>query len=109
MKSEFIKKGEEKEKKEVNGKLFRLLQKSTAMESIIAELDIGVESEIYRHKGEEVHLVLRGKIEYQVGDELYTIQEGDVLWHTSKVNHRARNIGDGKAVYITISSPPTFM
>ncbi len=109
MKSEFIKKGEEKERKEVNGKLFRLLQKSTAMESIIAELDVGVQSETYRHKGEEVHLVLSGKIEYMVGDEVYIMEEGDVLWHRSDVDHLARNIGDVKAVYITISSPPTFM
>ncbi len=109
MKSKFVKKGDEKERKEVDGKLFRLLQKSEEMEAIIAELDIDTESDRYCHEGEEIHLVLSGIIEYKVGDEVYKMEAGDTLWHPSDISHYAKNIGDKKAVYLTVSTPPTFM
>lgn len=105
----FIKSGEEKEKKEVDGKLFRLLQKSDEMEAIIAELEMGTRSDEYRHEGEEIHLVLEGNIEYQVGDKKFEMEEGDTLWHPSDVSHKAENIGEKKAVYLTVSAPPTFL
>ncbi len=106
---EFIKKGEEKERSRVDGKVFRLLQKSDDLESIIAELEVGVVSDRYRHKGEEVHLVLQGVIDYEVDDEVFRMEAGDTLWHPSDIPHRARNVGDVKAVYLTVSTPPTFM
>ncbi len=109
MKSVFIKKDEEKERREVDGKIFRLLQKSGEMEAIIAELEVGGKSKIYRHQGEEFHLVLKGVIEYTVGDEVYIMETGDSLWHPSNISHSAKNIGKEKAVYLTISTPPTFI
>jgi len=63
----------------------------------------------YLHEGEEIHLVLSGKIDYHVGDEVYRLNEGDTLWHPSDVTHYAENVGDEKASYVTVSSPPTFM
>ncbi|MCD6572412.1 MAG: cupin domain-containing protein [Thermoplasmata archaeon] len=105
----FIKKGEEKYKAEEPGKLFRLLIKSRRMEAVIAEMGIGVESKMYKHEGEEMHLLLKGKIEYRVGEKTYTLEEGDILWHRSNIPHGAKNIGDEKAVYLTVGSPPTFM
>jgi len=109
MKSEFVKKGEEKKREEVNGKIFRLMQKSDNMEAIIAELEPGVKSNEYLHEGEEIHLVLSGEIDYHVGDEVHRLEEGDTLWHPSDVSHYAENPGEKKASYITVSSPPTFM
>jgi len=109
MENEFVKKGEEKKREEVNGKIFRLMQKSGEMEAIIAELDVDAESDEYCHEGEEIHLVLSGKIEYFVGDEVYEMKEGDTLWHPSDIPHHAENAGDEKASYVTVSSPPTFM
>ncbi len=109
MKSVFTKKGEEKKTKEVDGKTFRLMQKSSEMEAIVAELQPGKKSDEYRHEGEEIHLVLSGKIKYFVGDDVYKMEEGDTLWHPSDISHHAKNIGDEKAAYVTVSSPPTFM
>lgn len=109
MESVLVRKGEEKEREEVDGKTFRLMQKSSEMEAIIAELEVGAESEEYRHEGEEIHLVLNGEIDYFVGDEVYRLKEGDTLWHTSEVSHHAENVGEVKAAYVTVSSPPTFM
>ncbi|MFO7792598.1 MAG: cupin domain-containing protein [Candidatus Saliniplasma sp.] len=109
MKCKFVKNREEKEKKEVDGKLFRLLQKSDEMEAIIAELDVNTESNRYCHDGEEIHLMIKGKIEYTVGEEVYKMEVGDTLWHQSDISHYAKNIGKEKAVYLTVSTPPTFM
>ncbi len=109
MKCEFVKSNEEKERKETNSKIFRLMQKSEKMEAIIAELDVGAQSNKYHHEGEEFHLVLRGKMQYTVGDEVYLMETGDTLWHPSNIFHRVKNIGKEKAVYLTVSTPPTFM
>ncbi len=109
MKCVYVKKGNEKKKKKVDGKLFRLLQKSDEMEAIIAELEVGVESSRYRHQGEEFHIVLKGKMEYTVGKDVYTMEVGDSLWHPSNIYHSAKNIGDERLVYLTVSTPPTFI
>jgi len=103
----FIKKGDEKTKMERPGKLYRLMVKSDKMETIIAELDPNEESKWFQHNGEELHLILQGKLEYTVGEKSYRLSEGDILWHRSNVRHRAKNIGSEKVKYITIGTPPT--
>ena len=105
----FMKKGEEKYKTEEPGKLFRMLVKSERMEAVISEMEVGVESKLYKHDGEEIHILLKGKIEYRVGENFYVMEEGDTLWHRSDLPHGAKNIGNKKAVYLTVGSPPTFM
>ena len=103
----FIKKGDEKTKMERPGKLYRLMVKSDKMETIIAELDPNAESKWFQHNGEELHLVIQGKLEYTVGEKSYRLNEGDILWHRSNVRHRAKNTGSEKVKYITIGTPPT--
>ena len=103
----FIKKGDEKTKMERPGKLYRPMVKSDRMETITTELDPNVESKWFKHNGEELHLILQGKLEYTVGEKSYRLNEGDILWHRSNVRHRAKNIGSEKVKYITIGTPPT--
>ena len=105
----FIKKGDDISKSKKPGKLYRLMIKSKKMESIIAELEPHAESRWFKHNGEEMHLVLEGKLEYTVGEKSYKLIKGDILWHQSSLKHRAKNIGEDKVTYITISTPPTFM
>ncbi len=105
----FIKKGDEDKKIQRTGKLYRMMVKSDTMEAIIAELEPHVESRWYKHGGEEIHLMLSGKMEYTVDDHSYIMTEGDTLWHPSTLKHRAKNLGDEKAVYLTVGTPPTFM
>jgi quercetin dioxygenase-like cupin family protein len=104
----FIKKGDEKSKMKRPGKLYRLMVKSPHLEAIIAELEPHAESREFQHDGEEMHLVLAGEMEYTVGEKSYKLSEGDILWHESKLKHRAKNIGADKVVYMTIGTPPTF-
>jgi len=105
----FIKKDDEKNKAKKPGKLYRLKIKSKKMEAIITELEPHEESRWFKHNGEEMHLVLHGKMEYTVGEKSYKLNEGDILWHHSSQKHRAKNIGDKKVVYITVGTPPTLM
>jgi mannose-6-phosphate isomerase-like protein (cupin superfamily) len=104
-----IKKGEQKSEVKRPGKLYRLLIKSPHIEAIIAELEPHAESRWFQHDGEEMHFVLQGHIEYTVGEKSYKLKEGDTLWHSSSLKHRARNLGNEKVVYMTVGTPPTFM
>lgn len=105
----FIKKGDELSKTKRPGKLYRLMMKSQNLEAIIAELEPHAESRWFQHDGEEMHLVLEGTLEYTVGEKSYKLTEGDILWHTSTLKHRAKNIGSETVVYITVGTPPSFM
>jgi quercetin dioxygenase-like cupin family protein len=105
----FLKKGDERSKAKKPGKLYRLMLKSHHMEAIISELEPHTESNWFQHDGEEMHLVLQGEMEYTVGEKSYKLSEGDILWHKSMLRHHARTLGNEKVVYITVSTPPTFM
>jgi len=104
-----VKKGEQKSEVKRPGKLYKLMVKSHKMEAIIAELEPHAESRWFQHDGEEMHLMLQGEMEYTVGEHSYKLSEGDILWHSSSLQHRAKNIGMEQAVYVTVSTPPTFM
>ena len=62
------------------------------------------------HEGEEFGLVLEGRIKVQIGKESYTLEHDDSISFDSKVPHKFRNIGDGKAkVLWVIFSPRRIM
>jgi len=105
----FLKSGEQLSKTKTPGKIFRLMIKSDRLEAIIAEIDPHSTSRWYKHDGEELHYILEGEIEYDVGDKSYRLHKGELLWHKSNEKHRARNITDKKAKYATVGTPPTFM
>ena len=101
--------GDEKSRTQTPGKIFRLMIKSKNLEAIIAEVEPHSESRWYKHNGEELHYVLEGEIEYEVGEKSYKLKKGDLLWHSSDIKHRAVNNSDNKAKYATVGTPPTFM
>ncbi|AGK60731.1 hypothetical protein Asulf_00714 [Archaeoglobus sulfaticallidus PM70-1] len=104
-----VKSGEDIFKKVLDGITYRIKAKSSNIVVIKSELDPKAETEEYTHEGEEVRIVLEGKIECKVGNIHYTMEAGDVIWHPSNIPHKMKNIGDRKAVYITIGTPPTFI
>lgn len=106
--AKLVKAKEELERKSYNGILYRVKAKSDRLLVLKAELDVGAETNLYEHEGEEIRILLEGKIECAVGDEIYVMEEGDVLWHPSNVPHKIKNVGSKKAVYITIGTPSTF-
>ncbi len=104
-----IKSGEEIVKRVVDGITYRVKAKSGNIIVIKSELESGAETDEYEHEGEEVRILLEGKVECRVGDMHYTMEAGDVIWHPSNIPHKMKNVGDGKAIYITIGTPPSFM
>ena len=104
----YLKSGDQIKKTQSPGKLFRLMIKSKNMEAIIAEIEPYTSSRWYKHDGEELHYVLEGTIEYEVGDKSFKLEKGELLWHKSNIKHRAINNTDKKAKYATVGTPPTF-
>jgi len=109
MHAKLVKAGEEMEKRALDGIIYRIKSKSEKLLVLKAEMDAGAETDLYEHEGEEIRILLEGKIECVVGGEIYTMEEGDVLWHPSNIPHKIKNVGNTKAVYITIGTPSTFI
>lgn len=68
--------------------------------------DTGVER--YSHVGEEVGLVISGRIEVTVGEQVAELGPGDGYQFDSTTPHRFRNPGDEPCVIISACTPPTF-
>jgi quercetin dioxygenase-like cupin family protein len=104
-----IKSKDEILKRVFDGITYRIKAKSGNIIVIKSELEPGAETDEYSHEGEEVRILLEGKVDCRVGNMHYTLEPGDVIWHPSNIPHKMKNIGNSKAVYITIGTPPSFM
>lgn len=74
---------------------------------ILTELDPGAETEFYEHEGEEFRFVLYGKLECNVGGMIYELGWRDSMLHSSTIPHKVKNVGNEKAIYLTVCSPPS--
>lgn len=52
-------------------------------------------NEFFRHEGEEFVFLLKGKVEYQIGEKEVTLHKGDSLYLDSSLPHRARCLKKG--------------
>lgn len=102
-----IRKGEKVTTRTVDGEVVQLLFRSGVMEGVLVELEpmTGFQGS-YRHRGEEMHLVLQGEVEFKVGEQVFRCGEGDVLWHRSDLEHTIRNPEAVPAAYVTVLVPP---
>jgi transcriptional regulator with XRE-family HTH domain len=58
------------------------------------------------HPGEEFVFCLAGSVAYEVGEEIYNLQQGDSLLFEAHLSHRWHNVGDEPAsVLIVLYSP----
>jgi mannose-6-phosphate isomerase-like protein (cupin superfamily) len=63
----------------------------------------------YAHDAdEECVVILKGRMEFWVGDEYYEAEEGDSLLFESRIPHRNRNPGPTKAEVMWIITPPSY-
>lgn len=60
------------------------------------------------HEGEEFGLVLTGRLECGVGDDVLVLEEGDSVYFNARRPHRMRNAGDREATYLLVVTPPSF-
>jgi transcriptional regulator with XRE-family HTH domain len=60
------------------------------------------------HDGEEGGVVVQGRVEVTVGDQMRVLGPGEAYYFESRLPHRFRNVGDEDAVLVSASTPPTF-
>lgn len=69
----------------------------------------GTGPEPYAHESdEECVVVLEGALELWVGDEHFSLREGDAITYPSRVPHRNSNPGDRPARVLFCLTPPSF-
>lgn len=64
--------------------------------------------EPYRHRGEEAGIVVFGQLELWIGEDCFTLNEGDSFGFPSTTPHRYRNPGETEAMVIWAITPPTY-
>lgn len=65
-------------------------------------------AEMITHEGEEGGVVISGKLELTVGDEVSVLGPGDGYYFECSKPHRFRNVGDGVLKIVSANYPPTF-
>lgn len=60
------------------------------------------------HQGEEFILVLAGKMELQIIDEILVLNEGDSIYFLGSLPHKSTNICDQDLIFLSAVTPPHF-
>lgn len=60
------------------------------------------------HDAEEGGIVLSGRLEVTVGEQVQTLSAGDAYRFNSKLPHRFRNTGNEDCVIVSACTPPSF-
>ena len=91
----------------VEGFAFELLVQSENLEMMLVHVAPKAETEVFRHPGEEAHLVLDGELEVIVDGRTYRLHPGDAIWHRSDRPHKWRNSTDKSVRVVAFASPRT--
>lgn len=65
-------------------------------------------SDMLQHEGEEAGIVIRGRVEVTVGNEIRVLEKGDAYYFPSTMPHRFRNVGGEEAEVVSAATPATF-
>jgi len=81
-----------------------------SMEMWIGKLEPGAVScdEALTHPGEECILVLQGVMEVILGEESYTLHEGDSIYYYGTIPHQLINKGKEELVFVSAITPAMF-
>ncbi|HEX8233582.1 MAG TPA: cupin domain-containing protein [Caulobacteraceae bacterium] len=60
------------------------------------------------HEGEEGGLIIEGRLEVTVGDQVRVLKAGDAYLFRSTTPHRFRNVGAEMCVVVSACTPPSF-
>jgi quercetin dioxygenase-like cupin family protein len=107
-KATLMKAGESKKEIMAPGVLYRNVINIDKLEANVTHMLPSAKTDRFSHEGQEIKFVVKGEVEYHVGNEKYLLQKGDMLHHPSNETHWSKNIGTKEAIYVTISTPPTF-
>ncbi|PZD97118.1 XRE family transcriptional regulator [Paenibacillus sambharensis] len=59
-------------------------------------------------EGEEFLLVHSGRLEFLLGNDRYTLEEGDSIYYDARTPHSYKNIGKGETLLLAVSTPASF-
>lgn len=59
----------------------------------------------HHHVPEQAYIIVRGSGRIQVGPEIADVQEGDLVYIPSNVEHAVENAGPDNLVYISVTVP----
>lgn len=105
-----VRKGEKMKTTALKGIRFDLLLKNDVLEAMFDIFEPGASvGPPYNHMGQEIHIILKGEIEFEIDGQKYLLKEGDVLCFPSILPHTARNLGKEKTVFFAVNVPPTFI
>lgn len=62
----------------------------------------------YTHQGEEAGVLLAGSLELWIGEQCFTLREGDSFSFPSTTPHRYRNPGEVETVVVWAVTPPSY-
>ena len=70
---------------------------------VLLELKKGAKrNKAVRTDAYEYKYLIKGKIEYSIGDKKYILQEGDSLFFDGRVDHKPENIGNSEALLLVV-------
>jgi len=105
---------EDKKRAVINGVVFEQLSHTTssseehAIEAYFLEIPPGGKSgdDEYGHIGKELGVIIKGKGECTVGNQVYSLQEGDSISFSADAPHQIRNVGRRPLRAFWIITPP---
>jgi transcriptional regulator with XRE-family HTH domain len=110
--SPVVKKGQRKILHPSPGVTYHLLSRNLQgkIEFLLAIYDAGASTGAapYTHRGEECALVLKGRLEIEIGSSTYLLEKDDSISFSCEIPHCVRNAGKGPAVSIWCITPPSF-
>ena len=65
-------------------------------------------AQMLTHDSEEGGIIVRGRLEVTVGDQVKVLGAGDAYYFDSRIPHRFRNVGEEECEVVTANSPPSF-
>jgi quercetin dioxygenase-like cupin family protein len=101
--------GESEKTFDIEGIPLHLLVKTDLLEGTLIEIEAGKGiPKKYSHEGEEIRIILDGALEVEVSGKKYLLSKGDCMWFKSDQPHTVRNTGEKKAVFFSVTVPPSF-
>jgi quercetin dioxygenase-like cupin family protein len=62
--------------------------------------------EFFRHEGEEFVFLIRGKVEYEIGENAVILTQGDSMYFDGNLPHRSKCLKKGESQAIVILHTP---
>jgi transcriptional regulator with XRE-family HTH domain len=83
---------------------------SHQIEMIRTRIEVGASScsKPISHEGEECTLVMEGKMKIQIGDEFFTLEEGDSIYYIASISHKITSIGEKDLIIISAFTSTNF-